>query len=47
VAALLLRGGRVDKYYLQGWNKNKHALVFLNGWFSGKNIREALVKALA
>jgi hypothetical protein len=47
VAELVGKGGRVDKYYLQGWNKNKHALVFLNGWFSGKNIREALVKALA
>ena len=40
------RGGRVDKYYLWDWNKNKHAIVFLNGWFSGKNIREAIIKAL-
>jgi hypothetical protein len=40
------KGGHVDKYYLREWNKNKHAIVFLNGWFSGKNIREALLKAL-
>ncbi|KKR70999.1 MAG: hypothetical protein UU12_C0011G0019, partial [Candidatus Woesebacteria bacterium GW2011_GWA2_40_7b] len=40
------KGGRINKYYLQDWNKNKHAIVFLNGWFGGKNIREALLKAL-
>jgi hypothetical protein len=44
---LLKKGGHVNKYYLQEWNKNKHAVVFLNGWFSGKNIREALTKALS
>lgn len=44
---LLEKGGRIDKYYLREWNKNKHAVVYLNGWFAGKNIREALVKALA
>jgi hypothetical protein len=47
VATLRLKGGRIDKYYLQEWNKNKHAIVFLNGWFGGKNIREAIIKALA
>lgn len=41
------KGGRVDKYYLFEWNRNKHAIVFLNGWFAGKNIREALTKALS
>lgn len=47
VEKLLKRGGHVNKYYLKNLNKNKHAIVFLNGWFSGKNIREALLKALA
>ncbi|HKC05016.1 MAG TPA: hypothetical protein VKC54_04040 [Patescibacteria group bacterium] len=47
VTTLLEKGGRIDKYYLREWNKNKHAVVYLNGWFSGKNIREALIKALA
>ncbi|HKB88367.1 MAG TPA: hypothetical protein VKC53_01820 [Patescibacteria group bacterium] len=47
IVALQKKGGRVDKYYLQEWNKNKHAVVFLNGWFGGKNIREAIIKALA
>jgi len=42
----LEKGGRIDKYYLQRWNKNKHTLVYLNGWFSGKNIREAILNAL-
>jgi len=27
-------------------NKNKRAFVHLKGWFVGKNIREALTKAL-
>jgi len=47
VAILLKRGGHIDQYYLQTWNKNKHAVIYLNGWFGGKNIREALLKALA
>jgi hypothetical protein len=46
VASVLKKGGTVNKYYLQDWNKNKSALVYLNGWFKGKNIREALLKAL-
>jgi hypothetical protein len=40
------KGGHVNKYYLQEWNRNKHAIVFLKGWVAGKNIREALLKAL-
>jgi hypothetical protein len=43
---LVKRGGHVNKYYLKDLNKNKHAVVFLNGWFGGKNILEALTKAL-
>ncbi|MEK7550707.1 MAG: hypothetical protein AAB535_02890, partial [Patescibacteria group bacterium] len=40
------KGGRIDRYYLRDWNKNKITLVHLNGWFRGKNIREAIGKAL-
>jgi len=40
------KGGHINKYYLQEWNRNKHAVVFLKVWFGGKNIREALLKAL-
>ena len=47
IAIFLKKGGRIDKYYLQEWNKNKHAIIYLNGWFGGKNIREAILKALA
>jgi hypothetical protein len=47
VENVLKRGGHVNKYYLQECNKNKHAVVFLKDWFSGKNIREALTKALS
>jgi len=46
VTTLLKRGGHVNKYYLSDLNKNKHAVVFLKGWFGGRNIREALTKAL-
>lgn len=44
--AFAKRGGKINKYYLQEWNRNKHATVYLNGWFGGKSIREALIKAL-
>lgn len=47
VKKFLEKGGRVNKYYLRDWNKNKRAIVYLNGWFGGKNIREALSNALA
>ncbi len=47
VEILQQKGGHVDKYYLESLNKNKHAVVFLKNWFGGKNIREALLKALA
>jgi hypothetical protein len=47
IGVLLQKGGKIDKYYLQDWNKNKHAVVYLSGWFAGKNIREAILKALA
>ena len=46
VEILLEKGGHINKYYLKELNKNRHAIVFLNGWFSGKNIREALLRAL-
>jgi hypothetical protein len=42
----LQRGGRIDKYYLRNINRGKRSLVFLNGWFSGQNIRAAILKAL-
>lgn len=47
IAIFLKKGGRIDKYYLQEWNKNKHTIIYLKGWFGGKNIREAILKALA
>lgn len=46
VKRLREKGGHVDQYYLKATNKNKHAIVFLKRWFGGKNIREALTKAL-
>lgn len=42
----LEKGGKINKHYLQEWHKNKRTVVYLNGWFSGKNVKEALIKAL-
>ncbi len=42
----LQKGGRIDRYYLRSINRGKRSLVFLNGWFSGQNIRVAILKAL-
>jgi len=39
------KGGRINEFYLRKKGKNP-SLVYLNGWFSGKNIREAILKAL-
>ena len=47
IAIFLKKGGRINSYYLQGNNQSKHTLIYLKGWFAGKNIREALTKALA
>jgi hypothetical protein len=41
----LKKGGTVDKYYLRETNRSKRALVHLNGWFSGQNVRTAILKA--
>ncbi len=46
VTAFSNKGGRINRFYLLEPNKNKHAIVYLDGWFAGKNIREALIKAL-
>lgn len=43
----LKKGGHIDKYYLHDLHKGKHTVLFLKDWFGGKNIREALLKALA
>jgi hypothetical protein len=45
LASFLKKGGRVDKYYLREVNQRKPALVHLNGWFSGQNVRSAILKA--
>jgi len=47
IETFLKRGGRVNKYYLSEVNQRKHTTVFLKAWFSGKNLREAILKAMA
>jgi hypothetical protein len=40
------KGGKIDKFYLQSWNRSKPALVYLKGWFRGRNFKDAISKAL-
>lgn len=40
-------GGTIDQYYLRKDRMCKQTLVNLNGWFSGKNVRDAITKAIA
>jgi hypothetical protein len=39
-------GGKINKYYLQNPRKNP-VLVYLNGWYRGKNISDAISRALS
>jgi len=47
VKKLIKKGGHIDRYYLQECNRSKPALVYLKGWFGGRNIRDAIIKALS
>lgn len=46
IDSFLEKGGKIDKYYLRNTNRGKRTLVYLKGWFSGANIRTAIMKAL-
>jgi len=46
IVTFLEKGGRINKFYLQKKKRNP-SLVHLNGWFQGRNIREAILRALA
>jgi len=42
------RGGKIDQFYLNNNSRRTgQTLVYLNGWYSGKNVREAITKAFA
>ncbi|OGM09584.1 hypothetical protein A2V61_00385 [Candidatus Woesebacteria bacterium RBG_19FT_COMBO_47_8] len=45
IDTFLQKGGKIDRYYLRDINRGKRALVHLNGWFSGQNVRAAIMKA--
>lgn len=40
------RGGKINNFYLHSSVRTKRTLVHLNGWHSGINMREAIIKAL-
>jgi len=46
IIAFFKGGGRINEFYLKKKRKNP-SLVYLNGWFRGRNIREAILRALA
>ncbi len=46
IVNLFEKGGRINEYYLQKRGRNP-SLVYLNGWYRGRNIREAVLRALA
>jgi len=46
MARFLELGGKIDKYYLRRDRMSRQVLVNLNGWFRGKNVREAITKAM-
>jgi hypothetical protein len=40
------KGGKINNFYLHSSVRTKRTLVHLNGWHSGLNMREAIIKAL-
>ncbi|KKS88138.1 MAG: hypothetical protein UV64_C0029G0011 [Parcubacteria group bacterium GW2011_GWC1_43_11b] len=46
IESFLKKGGKIDRYYLREVNRGKRSLVYFNGWFSGQNIRAAIMKSL-
>ena len=46
VDAFVKMGGRINKYYLRNPQKGP-SLVFYKDWYRGKNIRDAITRALA
>ncbi|OGM59948.1 hypothetical protein A3A75_00010 [Candidatus Woesebacteria bacterium RIFCSPLOWO2_01_FULL_39_10] len=40
------KGGHINRFYLKNTIRKGPSLVYLNGWFGGQNIREAILKAL-
>jgi hypothetical protein len=47
MARFLKRGGKIDKSYLNPHKSYSHVVVNLNGWFGGKNVREAITRAIS
>jgi hypothetical protein len=42
----IIKGGRINKYYLKKPRRNP-VLVFYKRWYRGRNIREAIKRALS
>jgi hypothetical protein len=45
IRSFIKKGGKIDRYYLRDINRSRRTLVHLNGWFSGQNVRTAIMKA--
>ena len=46
IESFIKKGGKIDRYYLREVNRGKRSLVYLNDWFSGQNLRAAIMKSL-
>jgi len=46
VKNFILKGGKINSYYMVNTNR-KPVLVFYKRWYRGRNIREAITRALA
>lgn len=44
--AFIKKGGRIDDYYLKNPQRGP-SLVFYKKWYRGKNVRDAITRALA
>jgi hypothetical protein len=47
VEDFLKRGGTIDKSYLHDLSRGRPALVYMKGWFGGRNLRVAINKAIS
>lgn len=45
IELFIKKGGHINEYYLKNPKKSP-ALVFFKNWYRGKNIREAITRAL-
>ena len=46
IETFLKKGGKINKHYLNKSILKTPALVYLDGWYKGDNLRNAILRAL-